>query len=404
MKEGHYITTEFPSEIIPSGTSYILWLASWYPSKTVPYNGDFIQRHAYAMSLYHQVIIVHTIHDPEAKSPLYYDVTIRNNLAELIVYFRDKGPSISFVHKLHYNLRFFRESKKVIRQLFSMYGLPDVVHVHVPMKQGKIALWIKRKWHLPYLLSEHSASYLKTAPDNFFRRNIYYRNSVHEIFKQALAVTNVSETVGEVLQQTFQIRQFTVIRNTVDENLFYYKGKKEGPFRFIHVSTMNYQKNINGLINGFEKFAGGRNDVQLILVGPIGEDTKQRIRNSEAVAKITFTGEVPYREVARLMQDADCFVLFSRYENFPCVIIEALCCGLPVITSDAGGAGEGIDASNGIIVPSENESALIEAMRKMKDDYRYDRKMISENARQKYGYPRIGKEFSTLYSNLHLMK
>jgi glycosyltransferase involved in cell wall biosynthesis len=43
---------------------------------------------------------------------------------------------------------------------------------------------------------------------------------------------------------------------------------------------------------------------------------------------------------------ADAFILFSRHENFPCVVIEALCCGLPVVASNVGGIAEAVDETN----------------------------------------------------------
>jgi glycosyltransferase involved in cell wall biosynthesis len=403
MKKVQYTTKAFPENIIPYGTDYILWLASWYPSKTEPYNGDFIQRHAIAVSRYRFILVVHTIHDPAATSAVYYDVSVQQNLVEIIIYFRDNMPSERIINKLQYNLAYYRHSKQFISELFKRTSLPLFVHVHVPMKMGKLALWIKKNWNLSYLVSEHSASYLEEAPDNYFSRGIYYRNSVKRIFNGALAVTNVSATVGKILQQIFSIRQFFIIRNVVDENLFYFKNNVPDRFRFIHVSTMTYQKNFEGLVQAFEIFSNGRNDVELILAGPIAAEGIKRVNESSALSKIMVTGEVPYKDIASLMQKSDCLILFSRYENFPCVIIEALCCGLPVITSDAGGAAEGIDADNGIVVPSGNEPALIEAMDDVINGYsRYNRTKIADGARVLYGYTAIGKKFEELYRNLGL--
>jgi glycosyltransferase involved in cell wall biosynthesis len=78
---------------------------------------------------------------------------------------------------------------------------------------------------------------------------------------------------------------------------------------------------------------------------------------------IEFTGEIAYEEVAKAMQQADCLLLFSHIENSPCVIGEALCCGLPVIASRVGGIPELIDEQNGILVPAADETALLNAMK-----------------------------------------
>ncbi len=405
MTQGRYITRDIPDDLVNPGSGYVLWLASWYPTKTVPYNGDFIQRHAYAASIYQNIILVHTIHDPYAGTDVYYEITEQKNLKEIIIFFRDPGSTTTFREKLRYNFRYYQYTRKFLRSLFKKTSLPLFVHVHVPMKFGALALWIKRKWKIPYLLSEHSASYLASAPDNYFSRSYYYRKNVSRIFKNAIAVTNVSLKVGNILRDTFSIRNFSIVRNAVDESLFYYKEPVTDKFRFIHVSTMNYQKNIDGLLSAFERFSENREDVELILVGPMTEVVKKKILESTATSKIRCEGEVTYEEVAGLMQASNCFVLFSRYENFPCVIIEALCCGLPVITSDAGGSGEGIDENNGIIVPSENQEALISAMQAMMEKHHlYNHEEIASSARSAYGYPAIGKNFMDLYRYLNLVK
>lgn len=399
-----YTGSEFPRNIISPGRNYILWLASWYPTKTIPFNGDFIQRHALATSLYHQVVVVHTIHDPHATTELYYDVTVTTNLAEIILYFRDAGPGKSLLDKLRYNFSYFRQTKRFIRHLFKEYSSPVFVHVHVPMKMGKIALWIKQRWNINYMVSEHDASYLKSAPDNYFKRSLYYRGNVSRIFSKAIAVTNVSEAVGRILRLTFPIKRFFIVRNTVDTRFFYHHKKLKPGFRFIHVSTMNYQKNIEGLLRVFERIASEHINAELMLTGPVSVDLRKLVKDSSAASRISISGEVPYEQVAAHMQDADCLVLFSRYENFPCVIIEGLSCGLPVITSDAGGAGEGIHQNNGIVVPSEDEVELFAAMKKMiQYSEHYQHEAISTEAHALYGFERIGMEFHDIYRSLELI-
>ena len=117
---------------------------------------------------------------------------------------------------------------------------------------------------------------------------------------------------------------------------------------------------------------------------------------------IRFTGEIPYREVARQMQQASAFVLFSRYENFPCVVVEALCCGLPVIAADTGGTREAINPSNGVLVTSENDEQLASAMQTMMQGYeKYERRKIAEDAAALYNFDRIGEEFLKVYRQVN---
>ena len=70
--------------------------------------------------------------------------------------------------------------------------------------------------------------------------------------------------------------------------------------------------------------------------------------------------EVSTQEIADMMKAHHLFVLFSNYENLPCVIAEAHCTGMVVVGSDIGGTREMINAQNGVIVQARDEAALLE--------------------------------------------
>ena len=57
------------------------------------------------------------------------------------------------------------------------------------------------------------------------------------------------------------------------------------------------------------------------------------------------------------MRASDALLLFSRYENFPCVIPEAWASGIPVLSTDVGGIREHLTAERGALIASEDETA-----------------------------------------------
>ena len=112
-------------------------------------------------------------------------------------------------------------------------------------------------------------------------------------------------------------------------------------------------------------------------------------------------GELSYAEVAQEMKLSSALIMFSRYENQPCVIVEALCCGLPVISSSVGGIPEIINDANGMLVSSENENELIHAMKQMIQNYRqYNRKQMADDAAKKFSYGAVGKEITAVYKGI----
>ncbi|NLE77831.1 MAG: glycosyltransferase family 4 protein [Chloroflexi bacterium] len=82
-----------------------------------------------------------------------------------------------------------------------------------------------------------------------------------------------------------------------------------------------------------------------------------------------FVGSVPFEEMARQYQKADLFLNTSDFDNFPATLIEASACGLPVVTTAAGGipymVQDGLDA---LVAPVGDVGALAEAMERVLSD------------------------------------
>jgi glycosyltransferase involved in cell wall biosynthesis len=381
----------------------VLWLCSWYPNSFSPYDGDFIQRHAKAVAAYTPIDVFYISQSGETVN-VDKDNLIESeegNPKEKLIFFRFMKTGLRWIDKLIYNILYFRAYKKTIKKYISNEGVPDIVHVHVPMKAGMIAMWMRRKWKISYIVSEQSSMYSKAATDSFFKKNSWHRHNVKKIFRNADAVTNVSSAVGETLKVLFDLPAVRVIHNTVNTGFFYYRKMTSSKFRFIHVSGLNHQKNIEGILSAIRRLSELRKDFEVVIAGP-GKMALLKMIDDLKLNSIVFcTGEISYQEVAIQMQKASAFIMFSRHENFPCVMIEALCCGLPVIGTAVGGVAEAIDENNGMIVSSENEDELLSAMNTMMNEYqKYNREKISFDAQQKYSYSAIGKQFLDLYSEV----
>ena len=82
----------------------------------------------------------------------------------------------------------------------------------------------------------------------------------------------------------------------------------------------------------------------------------------------------------------------------PCVILEALCTGIPVIATRVGGIPEVVTEENGILIDHGNEKELLQAMKKMIERHRDFRKVkISENASALFSYRTVGKQIEEVY-------
>jgi len=131
----------------------------------------------------------------------------------------------------------------------------------------------------------------------------------------------------------------------------------------ITVGRLAYQKDHHTLLRAFA-LARSRLDARLVLVGqgPLRDELTALARELGISDRVIFAGwqQNPFAWMA----NADLFVLSSRFEGFGNVIIEAMACGLPVVSTDCpSGPGEilaGGDA--GILVPVGDAQALADAM------------------------------------------
>jgi glycosyltransferase involved in cell wall biosynthesis len=381
----------------------VLWLASWYPNEVNKTNGDFIQRHAQAVALFCKVTVIHVEKDTNhiLKKPVDIKINCDGNLTENIVLF--KPNKLLFVGKFLSLINYHKLFKQQVKNYIKKNGLPDIVHVQIAMKAGIIALWLKKKYNIPYVITEQWTMYNSNANDAYEKRNIIFKNFTKKIFANTSLFLTVSKNLAEIVGKKIVKVPFKVVYNVVNTKYFFYSQEiKMQQFTFVHASTMKEQKNPQAIINAFILFHKEYPGSKLIMIGDPPQKLVELFSKKEAAQNaVEFTGFVPYKKLGAIVQTCNAFILFSTRENMPCVVLEALCCGLPVITSNAGGTAEVINENNGIVVYDYNQQALINAMKNMYNNYhQYNRKSISVKAMEMFSYKTIGEQINNIYKEI----
>ena len=282
--------------------------------------------------------------------------------------------------------------------------MPDVVQLNVIQKQGLLALWLKRRYHIPYVIIEHWSGYL---PENgqYKRLPFIQKWLYRHIAKHAETLMTVSQRHAEAMQECgIRNKQWERINNVVDD-FFFDRPKTEKqrsePKTLLHISCFDERaKNVKGLLRAAKALSEKRSDWQLVLVGT-GVDFDDVRTYAESLefpdGLLVWTGELTPREVAIEFDKADIFVLSSNYENAPVVISESLATGTPIIATIVGGIPEMVDKSCGILVPTRDDLALTNAMLHMLDHYQeYDRDTIRQYGKQ-YAFTTIGQKLKKIY-------
>lgn len=109
------------------------------------------------------------------------------------------------------------------------------------------------------------------------------------------------------------------------------------PKRFIlYLGTVEPRKNIIGILKAFERLLDTGYDGALVIAGMFGWSYRPILeawRNSPARERVSFTGFIAPEDKPMLYNCADCFVYPSFFEGFGFPPLEAMACGVPVITA-----------------------------------------------------------------------
>lgn len=365
----------------------MLVVPKWYPWPERPVFGIFCREHARALSLCHDVVVLASL---ATRSPdfLVYRLTdeVEDGLRTLRVRYRrplvrPAAMGCQLAGMLAALLRLRREGWR-----------PDVVHGHV-YSAGLPALLLGRLSRALVVVTEHYTGFqrgLVTGVDRLVARIAFERSDL---------TAPVSRELAGHLREVAPRARMRVMPNVVDTDVFTLSphGPHDGPVRLLTVGALAAKKGHVQLLDALTELS----DAQLDLVGDGELRGELELHAAELGLgeRVRFRGAVPKEEVARLMREADLFVLPSLEETFGCVLIEAMASGLPSVATRVGGVPEVLDEDAGELVPSGDPPALAAAIRAALQRG-WDGAGMARAAHERYGYEAFARDWTAVYEEL----
>lgn len=373
-----------------------------FPNQVSPYDATFISDHAVALSEVFQVHV--TVPTPHS---IFLTRRFRKNHSQLI------SPDMVSLERCHY-LSFPNRilpsviqrsiSKQVLKKL--SHSKPDLIHIHYAYPSGLLIPALKKHLDVPVLLTIHGS--------NFY--NSINKPVLHKIMENSLDQADQIIAVGPALEKNI-LNEFPhleqkvrTIHNFVDTGFFqiknqtatyFSKNDSKRPFQLLAVANLRYTKGIDTLIDAINLISD-KADINLTVIGRLNDEPDfqkkiyKKIRSLD-LGNVNFLGPKNRSEILEWMQRSDGFVLPSRKEAFGIALIEAMACGLPIVSTRSGGPETILRDKWGYLVDPGNPEGLADAIYKMTQLDSFDAVGQHQYIEDNFGKKRYVKEYTELY-------
>lgn len=182
----------------------------------------------------------------------------------------------------------------------------------------------------------------------------------------------------------------SIIYNPVNDEVFHQIENGEMKIengerlnRIISVGRLTEQKNQKMMIRAFSKIANEFPKWQLAIYGegPLRENLESEVESLGLNGKVLFPGRTEH--VIDELRESKIFCLSSDFEGMSNAMIEAICIGLPIVTTNVSGVSELVDdGKNGYVVPCDDVEQLAQALQKVMSNNDMQKTMSESNLKK----------------------
>ncbi|MDF2457522.1 MAG: hypothetical protein K0R51_3515 [Cytophagaceae bacterium] len=384
----------------------VFHIPKWYPNRYDSLLGIFVKRHILSTMPATLAVVLYVMASQTSQRWYEVEESMEEGIKTYRCYYKKRITGIGAFDKVIKLFLYFWLVLKLYRQASNEVGKPCVIHAHVLLRTAVAACVIQWMDGVPYILLEHSSS--------FIRREVKAISSLvlplaRYVVEKAMTVITVSECLAIGMRDRYGLHNssYQVIYNSVNTQLF--NEKEEFPERVIkellYVAEFdNTSKNITGLLQSIASLHQKRKDFKLNIVG-YGKDEALLHQLSERLGILNtvvyFKGKLKPQEVAAHIQQADVLLMFSNFETLSCIITESLCCGTPVVSTAVGGIVEIVNAQNGLLVPKGDQAAMQRAIEQVLDHKAvFDKHQIATQAQALFSNDAVGERLVSVYKQV----
>jgi len=278
-------------------------------------------------------------------------------------------------------------SPKTIAEVSRKHNL-DVLHIQMNSGSTEFMLpYFKRS--LPPLVVTYHLAYAAGGSIYSTLFGIAWKASLFATRKYDEVILVDPSQKPYFIERGFSEEKLTVVRNGVDTSLFKPGNNKnldEDTIDFVYVGRLSYDKGVHILLDAFKEYHSENPQSRLTVIGD--GMLKGQVDNCTDDGSVRRLGAIDHDKIPNILQKMDAFVIPQNIGGLGLSVMEAMGCGLPVITTAIGETVRLIREDEGILVKPDSVSAVVKGMRVLAEDKK-KRKSMGARCREK-----IEKEYS----------
>ncbi len=244
---------------------------------------------------------------------------------------------------------------------------PHVLHAHFAVPAGAAAWVLSRLLGRPYVITAHLGDVPGGVPEKTQRWFRWVYPLTIPIWRQAAAVTAVSQHTRALAQAHYRDVAVEVIPNGVDvERLRPARVRVHEPPRIVFAGRFTRQKNPQAVVRALAQVDDLPWQATLIGDGPLRPAVETLLAETGLTARVTLTGWITPEAVLEIFERSDLLFMPSQSEGLPVVGLQALAKGLAIIASQVGGFTDLVEEGrNGHLFPPGDLQVAVKALRRV---------------------------------------
>lgn len=360
----------------------VLFIPQWYPSAdgSDRVTGTFCREHARAASLYDDVAVLVFGGRPDRWPTLRWNVVHDDGIPTF--YARYGMSPIPKTTRFVFHLQLRRAYSRVVAQ----WGSPDVIHT-----QDEYAYYVMKTlapFRIPFVISQHWSGFMERLVDRAALRRFRWS------FEHTARVLPANRFAEDDYAHYGLRPPVSWLPNALDTAVFAPPDRQARKPFVLHVSGFTPEKRFPDILAAFALVRQQVPDASLQVVGngPKRVEMEGLASRLLPAGAVHFHGQLDKARLANMMREARGLAMASNAETFGCVLMEAMACGCPVLTTRVGGIPAVVRDGDGIFVDVGDIPQIAAGMeRLLKGTHGLNTERISRETRARFSHATIGQ-------------